>query len=108
VKHHERQKWIGYAAEVSSTSCEVYKLPKRAGRQVILEWLVLCASHLKITLMIALLLPAIMIVFSAELLQGEYCINAIDSTNNHKFSTILIPLFHCSFIPYSVFSGVPV
>jgi len=34
-----------------------------------------------------------MIVFSAELLQGEYCINTIDTTNNQlflfRYSTIL-------------------
>jgi len=34
VKHREGKKWIGYArllAEVLIASCEVYKLPKRAG-----------------------------------------------------------------------------
>jgi len=41
--------------------------------------IVLCAFHLKITLTIDLLFPAIVIAFSAELLQGEYCINAIDT-----------------------------
>jgi len=35
--------------------------------------------------------------------RGEYCINAIDSKNNHKISTMLIPLLHYSVIPHSVF-----
>jgi len=50
--------------------------------------------HLKITLMTTYVFPVITIVFSAELLQGEHCINAIDSTNNGKISTMLNPLFH--------------
>jgi len=42
---------------------------------VILEWLVLCAFHLKITFMITLVFPAIVNVFSVDC---EHYINAID------------------------------
>ena len=50
----------------------------------------------------------IAITFSSKLLQSEYCINAIDGINNLKMLRMLILLFCCSVIPYSVFSGVPV
>jgi len=63
------------------------------------EWLVLCAFHLKITLTITLVFPAIRTAFSVELLHCEHCINPIDSTNN---PTMLILLFRCSVIPLQV------
>jgi len=68
----------------------------------------LYAFYLKFPLTIALVFPTITIVFSAELLQGEHCINA---TKNHTISTIIIPSFHILFllgkmwnykIPYSL------
>ena len=37
------------------------------------------------------MLPAVMIAVTAELLQGEYCINAIDGINNRKMLRIFIP-----------------
>jgi len=52
---------------------------------------------------IALVFPAIAIVFLVESLLYEYCINAIDSTNNCKTLTMLVLLFLCPLFCYSVF-----
>jgi len=54
--------------------------------------------------MIAIVFPVITIAFSAELLQGEHCINAIDITNNRKISAMLIPLFRYRILMYPKFA----
>ena len=49
----------------------------------------------------------IAIAFWSKWLQSKHCINAIDGINNHKMLGMLIPLFRCSFILYSVFYCFP-
>jgi len=41
-----------------------------------------------------------------ELLHCENCINAIDSTNNHKICTMLIPLFRYSVPGFTASHGI--